>query len=488
MNDKRATMAGRFRGIRLAGLGLVVVGLLISLPTCAEMLSPDIFNVQRGVPQYGDGVITPGASCTDVPSSSVLSFRDALDRALCHDPKVRGAWQDIKVRAAQLGQAKAAFLPTVSADYQAIRDNSKTDVHDHPTLSSSNHALIQTADISANLVLWDFGSRAAASRAARELMLASAESYRAALQTAYATVAKDYYATLGAAGAAVAMKDAMLAAKGTATAARARVEHGASAISDQLQAETSYQQAIYDSQKADSDLRAAKGILAIDMGQDPTLPYSLPDITEAQQLSGTADSSIKEMLEEATDTDPSIASALAQLNAAQAQADKIRADGLPTLSLTSKYTRNNQPASLGLGVPQYPASGRDSYVGIQVRIPIFEGFTRAYQISEARAKVAEQEESVRDARKQVAAGVWTDYESVTANEENMLSTERLMEVAERSFDAASHRYQVGAGSILEVLNAQTALARAQKQRVSSLADFATATLQLAAKLGRLQDR
>ncbi|QDQ84770.1 TolC family protein [Paraburkholderia megapolitana] len=172
---------------------------------------------------------------------------------------------------------------------------------------------------------------------------------------------------------------------------------------------------------------------------------------------------------------------------AEAQVDKAKADGLPTVSLTTKYTRNNQPASLGLGIPEFPATGRDWYVGVQVRVPIFDGFSRTYQIREAQAKVAEQQESVRDARKQVAVGVWTDYEAVIASEDNVESTQRLLSIADQSFDAANRRYRVGAGSILEVLNAQSALARAQKEHVASLADFATATLTLAAKLGRLHD-
>jgi outer membrane protein len=228
-------------------------------------------------------------------------------------------------------------------------------------------------------------------------------------------------------------------------------------------------------------------ILALDMGQDPTLPFSLPDIESSVDLKPTAVASVHDLLEEANDNDPNILAAVAQKNAALAQIDKTVADGLPSVSLQAKYTHNNQPASLGLGIPEFPATGRDWYVGIAVKIPLFEGFSRSYQIREAEAKAAEQAEVVGDARRQVASGIWTTFEAVTTSGENVQSTERLLKVAEKSFDVANHRYQAGAGSILETLSAQTALARARKQRVTALSDFGVATLQLAAKLGRLRD-
>jgi outer membrane protein len=471
----------------LTNIALAATLLTGSVFSHASPIAMDVFRTSANVPAFAEDALGSRTACEDPPQAGPLSLRDALDKGLCNDPKVRAAWQDIKVKAAELGQAKAAYLPTISADYQAVRDNSSTDVHDHPNLSSSNHALIQTVDATANLVLWDFGSRAAASRAASEMVLSATASYRASLQNSVATLAKDYFAALGAAGSAAAAHDTVEAAQATATAARARVEHGVAPISDELQAETSLQEAVYAAQKAESDLRAAKGILAIDMHQDPLISMELPDIHAAQQLPQLSGVTVREMLEDAANGNPEIVSALAQLNAARAQVDKARADGLPTISLTSKYTRNNQPASLGLGVPQYPATGHDWYIGVQVRIPLFEGFSRSYQIREAQAKAAEQEEVVRDAQKQVASAIWTDFETVTSSHDNVESTKRLLSIAEQSFTAANKRYQMGAGSILEVLNAQSALSRARKEQVTSLADFGTATLQLASKLGRIRN-
>ncbi|ALK30709.1 hypothetical protein Bpla01_28540 [Burkholderia plantarii] len=58
-------------------------------------------------------------------------------------------------------------------------------------------------------------------------------------------------------------------------------------------------------------------------------------------------------------------------------------------------------------------------------------------------------------------------------------------LAQQSYAAAEHRYQIGVGSILELLNTQSALANAKKQRIQALTDWRSARLQLASKLGRL---
>lgn len=475
----------KFRNAR-AVMTACVAAFALSGPVFAGPMTMDVFGTSNVVPTYGDMALQRPGACLDPVGDGPISLRDALDRALCSDPKVRTAWLDIKVKAAQLGQAKAAYMPVIQANWQAIQDHSETDVTGHPNLSSANNSLIKTVGVTADLVLWDFGSRSAATRAAAELVTAADASYRAALETSFANLAKDYYAALGAEGAAVAAKEAAQAARQTEAAAQMRVDHGVAPISDVLQASTSAEEAQFDYEKAQSEFRSAAGTLALDMGQDPSLPLDLPDVAVALETKPLTAYSVRELLEEANDNDPNIASAVAQRNAAAAQIDKAVADGLPSISLEGKYTRNNQPASLGLGIPEFPATGRDWYIGVIVKIPLFEGFSRSYQIREAQAKAAEQDEVINDARRQLANGVWTTYETVVESGENVKSTERLLEVAAKSFDVANARYKGGAGTILEVLNAQSSLAKARRQRVSSLADYGTASLQLAAKLGRLR--
>jgi outer membrane protein len=61
----------------------------------------------------------------------------------------------------------------------------------------------------------------------------------------------------------------------------------------------------------------------------------------------------------------------------------------------------------------------------------------------------------------------------------------MLTVALKSLNAAQQRYQAGVGNILELLNAQSAVADAAKRRIHALTDWRNERLQLSGKLGRL---
>jgi outer membrane protein len=140
---------------------------------------------------------------------------------------------------------------------------------------------------------------------------------------------------------------------------------------------------------------------------------------------------------------------------------------------------------LEIGQPQLPANNREWYLGVQVTIPFFEGFGRTYDIHEAEAKAERQLDVLEDTRQQVGLDVWTSYQALQAAGKNVVNSSTLLDAATKSYVAAQRRYQLGVGTILELLNAQSSLAAAKQQRIQALTDWRSERLQLAAKLGRL---
>jgi outer membrane protein len=143
-----------------------------------------------------------------------------------------------------------------------------------------------------------------------------------------------------------------------------------------------------------------------------------------------------------------------------------------------------------LGLPSLsrqnlPATGHDWYFGVQVQIPFFEGFGRTYQIRQAHAQVEVQQYTLDEAQQQVGLDVWKSYQTLQTDLQNLQNTASLLEIAQRSFDAAKHRYTAGVGNILELLNSQSSLSDANRQRIQALTDWRSARLQLAAKMGQL---
>lgn len=140
---------------------------------------------------------------------------------------------------------------------------------------------------------------------------------------------------------------------------------------------------------------------------------------------------------------------------------------------------------MGLGLPTYPATGHEAYIGVQVSIPLFEGFGRHYQTDQAKAQAERQQDAVDEARRRVALDVWTSYQSLTGATRNAQNSAKLLDTAQQAWKAARHRYDAGVGNILELMNTQAALANAKQRRIQALADWDNTRVDLASKLGSL---
>jgi outer membrane protein len=221
------------------------------------------------------------------------------------------------------------------------------------------------------------------------------------------------------------------------------------------------------------------------MGLSPNIPLQLPPIADDVPSDLNAEAPIDQLLEEARRLHPRTQQARALLRAAMAKVDSARAEWRPTLSLNARASSNTQPVVPAVGIPALPATGRERFIGLQLDIPIFDGFTRSYDVRAAQASLESQEENLRDIEQQVTLNVWTSYTTLETDSENLRNTQVLLESARQSYTAAEQRYMKGVGSIIELLTAQTALGNARQRRVQSLADWRAARLELSASLGRL---
>jgi len=159
---------------------------------------------------------------------------------------------------------------------------------------------------------------------------------------------------------------------------------------------------------------------------------------------------------------------------------------MPTLSLIGQSSRNNQPTAVSLGQPELAAVTRDNYIGIKLDVPLFEGQGRGYKVRQAQAQADSQREAMHDAQRQVATAVWSNYQELLANTQNLTITADALDAAQEAFKVMQYRYHGGIGNILELLNAQEALAKAEEQHIEAETDWYTSKLQLAASLGNIE--
>lgn len=457
--------------------------MLVALPCAVYAADFDPFSTLKAVVESPAKTTIP-TDKLDIPCrfgalGSPLTLVEAVERAVCHNPQTRQAWASVKAQAAQLGVSQAAYVPTVRASLTATKTNNTTSVTGFPQLESRARGGVRSGAIDLNWVLFDFGLRSANLENARQLLIAANAGQDAALQTVFVNAVQAYYDVLTALASLDAGRESESSARGSFQAAEAKYKAGVGALADKLQAQTSYSQATLNRVKAEGELNNARGALAIVMGLNANTAIT-PDTASTPMPDMAFVVSVDELIDEAKRMNPNIVSAAAQWQAARAKVTATKAEGLPALSLVAAANRNDQ-----LGQPPAETLTRNNSVGLQVSIPLFEGFARPYRVRAAEAQVEVRAAELADADLRVSLDVWTSYQSLRTETENLRTTDDLLQSARQSFEVAQGRYKAGVGSVLELLSAQSALASAEQQRIQATSNWRIARIRLAGSLGRL---
>lgn len=220
--------------------------------------------------------------------------------------------------------------------------------------------------------------------------------------------------------------------------------------------------------------RITFGTLANVMGMDAGQPLTLVDIPDAVP-EATFERDIEALIAEAQQRRPDLKAAEAQVKAAQSTVDFTRASGLPTLSL-------------GAGPSWLDTGGITSHsdsIGLTLTLPLFSGFDTTYRVRSAQARTEAANAQRESLRLQVALDVWSAYQNLITATQTIRTTADLLASAEQSERVALGRYKAGVGSILDVLNAQSALAAARLQRIQSMLDWNVSRATLAKAVGTL---
>ncbi|MEN2470060.1 TolC family protein [Burkholderia sp. GS2Y] len=460
---------------------LAIVALAASVPpACAQML--DVYGTRNEV------AATPAASMASATACGVLhaddrplALEDAILLAICSHPQLSRTWSDARAAAAEVGVSKAAYWPTLNATAGIERDNVTTAYSGG--FSQDQRSTSRYGMLNLSWVLFDFGKRGANLDRARALLRAANAAHDDALQSVFYDAAQAFYALRDAQAALDAAQAVEHAAQESLAEASARHDGGAGTLSDALQAQTTYRKALLDRVSAEGDLQNAIGTLATTLGADADTPLRIADAEPSPDRDDFT-RGVADLIAEAKRHHPKLIAAREKLEAAREQIRAVRAQSLPTISLMGSLARNNPSYQQQASLFQLQSSHSNS-IGIQISIPLFEGFASGYRVAEAKAQADAQEADVRNTELKVSLDVWKSYQSLQTDTTNLDNSRHLLDTALHSLDIARGRYKAGVGTFTELLNAQSALADARRQRVLAVSKWRIARLKLAESLGRL---
>jgi outer membrane protein len=117
-------------------------------------------------------------------------------------------------------------------------------------------------------------------------------------------------------------------------------------------------------------------------------------------------------------------------------------------------------------------------------LPLFRGFDRQLQVEQAIARRNDLDYQVRGLELQVRADVTEAVHNLETAYQTVLLQEENTRTAREELRLAQERYQLGAGTFLELLDSQTLAAQAEVDQIESMFGFHQALASLEAAVGR----
>src|SRR5687768_9562102 len=155
----------------------------------------------------------------------------------------------------------------------------------------------------------------------------------------------------------------------------------------------------------------------------------------------------------------------------------------PTVSLSSNYSRISQSNKFNFfgGANWFPSSS----IGLNISVPIFDGFARAARIQQARLRLQQTENDIENLKQTIDRDVNQGINNYRSALQTLDNQKRNIELAQLVYNQAKLKHEQGMGSTLEITSAQNDLQVAQSNYILSLYDAINAKVDFLKATGKL---
>jgi outer membrane protein TolC len=266
-------------------------------------------------------------------------------------------------------------------------------------------------------------------------------------------------------------EEALEAAREHKRMAENRYRAGTALRSDMLQARTRVSELEERLLSQENALAIATSKLNEQLGRDLNSPVdaegSLRDSTPSETPS------LKALTEHALNEQPSIRSSKAQLEGARAQVDEVSARLWPHLSLQARVEDH-----------RYDEADQSWLVGAQMQWRVFGGGRLASRDAATAERFAAQAR-LTDTMRKVRLEVKEAKLNLETARKRLVTVRHAVESAQESLRTNANRYEQGASTIVELLDAQLARHQARQRQIKALYDLRLSYAQLKKAVGRL---
>lgn len=231
-----------------------------------------------------------------------------------------------------------------------------------------------------------------------------------------------------------------------------------------------------DHEKAKADLIA---FLGIDYNNEYTFDFTgIPvdiDTTEFTSINARY-SDFNGLVSTATEKRPDYQASIENLNSAEASVSAATAGYFPTVSASGSFGYRNSTLST-------LTDNRDLTVSVSVSLPIFNGFSTQNQIEQTQVARQNADEQLKQSQRQIRVDVRKALLDLESSEKQVNVTQTSVESADMDRKIAEEKYNLGAGTLLDLLVATANYTTALSNKVNAVTNYLLAKKQTEFSLG-----
>jgi outer membrane protein TolC len=424
-------------------------------------------------------------SPADIDSNHSYSLVELIDIAQRRNPATRVAWEQARQAAINVGIARAAYLPSLTASAVAGWEHV---VFPFPSSLVPQGFIVFNAQevlpqLTVKYLLFDFGGRSAAVEAAGQLSIAGNVAFTAAHQQLIFNVARAYFTLDGADAALRGARQGLADAKVVQQSAEALFGRGLDTIVDVQLARRGTAQAQYDLAQAETAQHDAMYTLLATMDLPPTTKLRVAGASERPLPPRTA-RAVDDVLGDALRQRPDLLAGVAKLRASDAEIAAARSALFPKASLSANVQGNIGRLSVD-NSPYLPVEKPQGAAFLNLEWPLYEGGLLQNKLTLAHSKREEAAAALKERTTKALREVALAYDQVDTGLQQYDAAIALQTASETAFRSASDSYAHGVGTLTDATSAQTglatartAVARAHAQSLINAAALAFATGEL----------
>jgi outer membrane protein len=385
--------------------------------------------------------------------------------ALSRHPLVAQADAETTAAIARKGQSESGYYPSINLTTGYSRTRA---------LSSQTGQSITTPSefIEGNVsqIISDFGRTRAGANRAGALVSAAREGGKSTRQDVAFAAKVAYFGVLRAQRIVDVRSETLRQRESLLTQAQAFYDAGVRARIDVARAEANLYQARAEMTAALNDLQVARITLLNRMGIDEPKDFRLADTLATVTVPGDLDSWIAE----AEADRPELRSIRERERAAEFGLRAARANYYPVLTGTGGY---------GYAAEDFPLA-QNYTIGVLLDFPLFSGFLTREEVKEAQASLDSTRYAATDLGRLVRLEVEQAALSVREAAERFEARRKEQEASGENLRLARERYKVGAGDIIEMIDAQVQMTQAETAVIQALYDSSISAATLLRAIGR----